>query len=87
MAESTLIYRCPNCDAGLQFDAQKQKFVCEFCLSDFSESELSNTESSERAERAERENAEFAGQINEYSCPGCGASIITDKSTVASFCY
>ena len=87
MAESTVIYKCPNCDAGLLFDAEKQKFICEFCISEFTEEELSDTDSAERAERAERENAEFAGEINEYSCPSCGAEIITDKSTVASFCY
>ena len=87
MAESTVSYKCPNCDAGLLFDAEKQKFVCEFCISEFGEEELSATDSAERAERAERENAEFAGEINEYSCPSCGAEVITDKSTVASFCY
>ena len=87
MAESTVIYKCPNCDAGLLFDAGKQKFICEFCISEFTQDELSDTDSAERAERAERENAEFAGEINEYNCPSCGAEIITDKSTVASFCY
>lgn len=87
MVESTVIYKCPNCDAGLLFDAEKQRFVCEFCLSEFSESEIASTDSAERAQRAERENAEFAGEVNEYRCPGCGAEIITDKSTVASFCY
>jgi predicted outer membrane repeat protein len=87
MAESTVIYKCPNCDAGLLFNAEKQCFCCDFCMSEFSESELNATASAERAERAERENAEFAGFVNEYNCPSCGAEIITDKSTVADFCY
>lgn len=87
MMESTVSYKCPNCDAGLLFDAEKGKFVCEFCISEFDEEELSATDSAERAERAARENEEFAGEINEYSCPSCGAEVITDKSTVASFCY
>ena len=87
MAESTVSYKCPNCDAGLLFDAEKQKFICEFCISEFDESDLADTDSAERAERAERENAEFAGEINEYHCPSCGAEVITDKSTVAAFCY
>jgi DNA-directed RNA polymerase subunit RPC12/RpoP len=87
MAESTVIYRCPNCDAGLLFDADSQKFACEFCLSKFTEEELSATDSAEKAQKAEKENAEFAGSINEYNCPSCGAEIITDKSTIADFCY
>ena len=31
--DHTVSYKCPNCDAGLLFSAEKQKFVCEFCLS------------------------------------------------------
>ena len=52
MAESTVSYKCPNCDAGLLFDAEKQMFVCEFCISEFSEDDLSATDSAERAEKA-----------------------------------
>ena len=37
---TTVNYSCPNCAAGLSFDADKQKFVCEFCLSQFTEEEL-----------------------------------------------
>lgn len=87
MTESTVIYKCPNCDAGLLFDAESQSFHCEFCMSKFTEEELSETDSAERAEKAEKDNAEFAGEINEYNCPSCGAEIITDKSTIADFCY
>ena len=43
MAESTVVYKCPNCDAGLLFDAEKQKFICEFCISEFTEAELADT--------------------------------------------
>ncbi len=86
-SESGVTYKCPNCDAGLTFDARKQKFVCEFCMSDFSEDEIKATDSHEKAEEKARENAEFSGKINEYNCPNCGAEIITDKSTVMHYCY
>ncbi len=85
--ESGVTYKCPNCDAGLIFDASKQRFVCEFCISDFSEDEIFTTESHERAERAARENAEFCDELNEYNCPNCGAEVIADKSTVVHYCY
>ena len=38
--DATVTYKCPNCDAGLTFDPEKQKFICEFCISDFTEDEL-----------------------------------------------
>ncbi len=87
MAEAGVIYKCPNCDAALTFDAEKQRFVCEFCISDFSEEDLSESEAQEKAERFEAENAEFCGELNEYNCPSCGAEIVTDKSTVVHYCY
>ena len=38
--EQTAIYECPNCGAGLTFDAAKQLFACEFCLSEFTRDEV-----------------------------------------------
>ena len=87
MAGSTITYKCPNCDAGLLFNAEKQKFSCEFCLSDFTADELIETASAERAKRIEAENESFASEVAEYHCQSCGAQIIADKTTVADFCY
>ncbi len=84
---STVTYKCPNCGAGLIFDAEKQTFVCEFCISSFKEGELDETEAAKREERIEEENREFSEQINEYTCESCGAEIIAEKNTVADFCY
>lgn len=85
--EATVTYKCPNCEAGLRFDAAKQTFSCEFCLSDFTEEELRSTASAERAERTAQQNAEFAEQSREYHCPSCGAEVVTDATTVADACY
>ena len=84
---TTVTYKCPNCDAGLVFDADGQTFSCEFCLSKFTMEEIESTASAERAERIERENAEFAGEMREYHCPSCGAEVIAEKNTVADICY
>ena len=84
---TTLTYQCPNCGAGLAFDAEKQKFACEFCLSEFTEEEAraANSEESER----ERESAkqEYNEHMREYECPSCGAHVVADESTAADFCY
>ena len=39
---AVITYKCPNCDGGLIFDPESQKFHCEYCLSSFSEEELQN---------------------------------------------
>ena len=55
--DATVTYKCPNCDAGLTFDPEKQKFICEFCISDFTEDELRERGALDRAEEVERQNA------------------------------
>ena len=37
---ATITYKCPNCGGGLQFDPDKQKYACEYCLSEFTQEEL-----------------------------------------------
>ena len=54
-------YQCPNCSAGLSFKPDKQKFCCEFCLSEFTEQELKDTATAYAAEAAAGEAAERAG--------------------------
>jgi len=86
-ASGAVTYKCPNCDAGLLFNAEKQAFSCEFCLSDFTEEQLLSTASAKRAKEAEEADGKFNEEVDEYICQSCGAAIIADKSTVADFCY
>lgn len=172
-----ITYKCPNCGGGLTFNAGKQKFRCEFCLSEFTQEELdeiakrelkkteNNTKAQESTAKeagangkitgkvvgvhtvkkpqpvegeqaaegtqavhktrtaaaagtfgsagqkaaepvssgqktaasgsAGQETADTAGSTGKkktvtpivYSCPSCGAQIVTDDTTAASFCY
>ena len=49
---NTVQYKCPNCGGGLTFNAEKQKYKCEYCLSEFSQEELDEIEKKE-LEKAE----------------------------------
>lgn len=84
---TTLIYQCPNCGAPLTFDAEKQTFCCEFCLSEFSEEQVSGTVNEEQLRREEEAQAEYNAHMREYECSGCGARIVADENTAADFCY
>ncbi len=85
--DTIVTYKCPNCDAGLIFDAEKQMFSCEFCLSKFTESELNDTESAKKAEEKAKETEDFRAEISSYICSNCGAEVIAEKNTAADFCY
>ncbi len=112
MSSSTTFY-CPSCGAGLRYDPEKKKFVCDYCLSEFEKDELDALEEKarEKAEEEERthpepiddfsdeseeaddseeratEDAEYSTHISEYICPSCGAEILADENTAATFCY
>lgn len=86
MENATTVYRCPNCNAGLCFDAEKQLFDCAFCLSEFSEQELLKTDSRERAAAEETAGEEFCSHMQEYFCPSCGGEVVADETTAADFC-
>jgi DNA-directed RNA polymerase subunit RPC12/RpoP len=85
MSETTLSYLCPNCGAGLEFDAEKQKFACEFCLSDFDESELSAPDE-DVLNKIKEDSEEYCSSMNEYYCPSCGAEVISDETAVSGIC-
>lgn len=87
-----LSYKCPNCDGPLTFDPKSGVFTCDYCLSKFSEEDLKKRlkpdESESGAEEAvpeEPESSEEEAAL--YFCPSCGAEIVTDKTTAATFCF
>ena len=84
--EQTVAYQCPNCGAGLEFDAEKQCFGCAFCRSEFTRDEVlkANTEEARREQQAEQE--EYNAHLQAYQCPNCGAEVVADEHTVAGNC-
>lgn len=88
-----LAYKCPNCCADIQFSAAEQKFVCEYCNSSFTESEMKTIAAEQEQqlhEKTEEDHVsaeEFSEQTSVYTCDSCGASIMADDNTAATFCY
>ncbi len=74
-------YTCPNCKAGLAFNPESQKLKCDYCLSEFSEAELdvNNNKNNESTQ-------DSMDNLNSYSCASCGAELIADETTAATFC-
>ena len=82
-------YKCLNCGGGLKFDAVKQDFLCEYCDSVFKEQDFFiKDEVLERdsAEQVPEDENTFENAVL-YSCPSCGAQVITDETTAATTCY
>ncbi|MDO4960230.1 MAG: TFIIB-type zinc ribbon-containing protein [Eubacteriales bacterium] len=126
---AVLTYKCPNCNGPLTWNGQKEKFVCDYCMSSFTEAELEalapsetkaeevDAEMGEAIKESAGENGASAQAFNEkpaagtaaaqgagaasgedagtakpakmklYSCPSCGAQVVTDDTTAATTCY
>ncbi|MCI8836453.1 MAG: TFIIB-type zinc ribbon-containing protein [Hungatella sp.] len=86
---ATVSIKCPNCGGGLQFDPAAQNYECEYCLSRFTQEELEKIAPGESAEQGPEKNGDQDSRENAvvYTCPSCGAEIVTDETTAASFCF
>ncbi|WP_313628802.1 TFIIB-type zinc ribbon-containing protein [Enterococcus italicus] len=98
-----ITHKCPNCGGALTFEPSDQKFHCPFCLSIFTTDELSAFEEKQKAsqlvdettsdqasdtQKTDSEQQEpDANQMELYTCPSCGAEIVTDATTAATYCY
>ena len=89
-------YQCPCCGAGLHFDGIAQKLTCEYCDNEFeldavrafNESQVQKDTVDIQWEPEEKQVWNFEDQesLNCFMCPSCGAQIITDDTTAATFC-
>lgn len=86
---SAVTYKCPNCDGGLVFDPESGTYVCEYCMSKFSQEELEAGEEASEPEKTPEpaKKSSETGEAVVYHCPSCGAEIVTDETTAASFCF
>ncbi len=91
---SVVAYKCPNCDGELTFDPSSQKFTCAYCGSAFALDELKQhaPEENEQKEkgpsaRKAESSAEEGGEANLFTCPSCGAQIVTGLNTAATECF
>ncbi len=90
--------KCPNCNANLIFDADRQVMFCEYCLSTFAAEQLENTiveeapKDSTAGDRIHAQGAEehikksLLDDGVQFICNACGAQVVTDKNTSATFC-
>ncbi len=84
MAET---YKCPGCGAPITFNGEAGQMVCEYCDThvDVTQMDVINDMYSENVvdeTPVEREYCDFDG----YKCESCGAEIVTDEYTSATFC-
>lgn len=74
-------YKCPACSAPLTYKPETKSWKCEYCFNDYKLEDLHKNE-----EEFEDLNSKETIDVDEYTCSSCGAKIVTDENTTATFC-
>lgn len=77
-----LDHKCPGCNAKLPFNPETQRWDCPYCGGSYSLEEL--TEFEAKQQKVQNEGKTMDADL--YECPNCGAQVITDENTSATFC-
>lgn len=87
--EQTIKNKCPACNASISYNPTLGKWKCEYCYSEFTLEEMQahsgNASTKEKNEETKVATDNYDGYIN-YRCESCGAEIIADEQTSATFC-
>ena len=94
-----LDHKCLSCDANLKFNPSSQTWICEYCGNEYTLKDLSNNSSNKNKLKYDEKDIESNSTIEEipeskyttdefdcYHCKNCGAKLVTDKTTTATFC-
>lgn len=89
---NTVQYKYPNCGGDIRFSPEKQGYDCEWCMSFFTQQQIqeiyAEIESQDLSENVDETQSidDFAEHNNLYVCNSCGAEIVADEQTSATFC-
>jgi len=79
--------KCLTCGADLLFNPTLQKWKCEWCDSEFDEKDLGSGVINQSADDSvETVESMSDPDIKVYKCSYCGAEVVTDNVTSATFC-
>lgn len=89
-------YKCPCCNAGLNFHGGAQRLKCEYCENEFdldtvrAFNESVEVPDAEEVQWEDRPSAQWEQEeqehLNVFQCPSCGGEILCEDVTAASFC-
>lgn len=85
--EKVLDHKCPACAAPIHFNPKLGLWKCDYCSSEFNLEQLKkhNNASSDKNNKKKNKADDGVTYVS-YSCQNCGAEVIADEQTAATFC-
>ena len=77
--ESSVEHRCPSCHSSISYNPKLNNWKCSYCSSEFTMEEINEYNNKKK------DVDEYEGYVT-YKCESCGAEIIVDEQTSATFC-
>lgn len=84
MNTNALDQKCPTCTAPLHFNPKGQNWHCDYCGNDYSLEEIKDYAKKMNKELNNKKNNKI--EVDSYTCSNCGAKIVADPNTSATFC-
>ena len=78
--------KCPACGAKIKFNPKNQMWDCEYCGEKFTLEEMQKYKNASSEEANKVEIKQTFKDLDLYRCKNCGAEIIADETTTATFC-
>lgn len=79
-------YSCFNCGAELKWNPVTQSFKCEYCDSEFHDSDFKTADVEQSETKTKPNHQSDENNLVVYSCAYCGAELVTNQDTAATFC-
>ena len=89
LSSDAIDHKCPNCSAKIIFDPSINKWKCSHCNSEFTIEDLKEKMGNAATDVKNNDEGLIEDDDTtyiEYHCPDCGAGIVTDEQTSATFC-
>lgn len=85
---NTITYNCPHCGANIVDLDAHHEYTCPYCSSTFTLDQVQAIvdEKLKNVQQRDQKNKEFKETATTYTCKNCGAQVISDTNTVATFC-
>lgn len=82
----TVDHKCPNCNANIKYSPKDKNWKCEYCGGVFTKEQLEENEKKFEKTKVDKKKDNENLEMDEYYCQDCGAKIVADKNTAATFC-
>lgn len=78
-----IVFKCPNCGAGMYYKISTGKLYCENCSSSIAPEDYKLT--NDAAEHKETDD-DGLQEVTIYTCPNCGAQLESPDDSIVSYC-